>query len=690
LSRKADIVIPVFADVEVTRACLESIFRHASPELGRVIVIDDASPDPAMQPMLQSLCADHPEILLLRNEENLGFVRSANRGIALRQHDVVLLNSDTLVTHGWLMETLEVAYSSDRIGSVVPLSNNGAFCSVPDYCQAADAHQLLDRDLKLDRLPRWTVLPTAVGFCLLMKHTALNMVGAFDQAFGRGYNEENDWCMRAQSMGLDAVRANRAMVYHLGAVSFGDERAELNARTARLLVNRFPYFTPQVNAFSSTAESRVPSQYVKHRLGRLSAALNVRAARLEQADAGGSDAFALAMALRQHTDIQISAFGALPEHGAVLNQPGIPRLTSNQLEEIQIFHQPGLLSLDDLNIFLSVTSQTVISDLDLIAWRTPSAHGSFDDFERYRASCFAAAQSAQAIIAPSNYAKSEISSELHVSSDRIRTIYPGIDAARFEQRDQMWNRIQIENRGVRGLYFLYLGPDAAHKNLKLLLASYALFRHRFQGPGESPSLVLIGRPSGTLGSLYGLGSDIWPVGVHYLGDLTADECRAFLQESLALVHPAAHEPFGRTVLEAMAAGTPAICAKSGALPETAHDAALYIEEFSIEEVARLMASVASSAALRLQLIERGRERVKSFTWKTAAMDTAQLYREVVDRPSVESLFQRRMFATLLRSAKSDTKSSLPEEGVALSSGNGSGAWDFEKIRRRLLTWRARS
>src|SRR5439155_9568093 len=95
--RLADVVIPVYADVEVTRACIESVLWMSGEAVRRVIVVNDCAPDPAMAVMLEGLAQAHPAMVLLTNEQNLGFVGSANRGLAARHGDAVLLNSDTLV-----------------------------------------------------------------------------------------------------------------------------------------------------------------------------------------------------------------------------------------------------------------------------------------------------------------------------------------------------------------------------------------------------------------------------------------------------------------------------------------------------------------------------------------------------------------------------------------------------------------
>ncbi|HKD43296.1 MAG TPA: glycosyltransferase, partial [Myxococcaceae bacterium] len=305
MSRKADIVIPVFADVSATRACIESVFACTGSELGQVIVLNDCSPEPQMQPMLRELEAAHREMILIANEANLGFVRSANRGIGLRRGDVVLLNSDTIVTPGWLSEMLEVAYANDRVAAVVPLSNNAAICSVPSYCQPSEMRELAAHELKLESLPRYTVVPTGVGFCLLMKQLVLNMIGAFDPAYGRGYNEENDWAMRAQTLGFTILRANRALVYHLGMASFGGEREELDRTNTSILLNRYPYFLDGVSAFSKRAEARIAASYVRRRLGATSVCISAR--HLDSSNVHGTEVYALQLAknLKEHTGLEV-------------------------------------------------------------------------------------------------------------------------------------------------------------------------------------------------------------------------------------------------------------------------------------------------------------------------------------------------------------------------------------------------
>src|SRR5262249_4728237 len=129
-TRRVDVIVPVYRGLEETRACLEA----ASATLGDhadLIVVDDASPEPALVDYIDAL-AKRGRITLLRNEANLRFPASCNRGMALhRDRDVVLLNSDAVVHGDWLRRLTPAAYSASDIATVTPFSNAGSIVSYP-------------------------------------------------------------------------------------------------------------------------------------------------------------------------------------------------------------------------------------------------------------------------------------------------------------------------------------------------------------------------------------------------------------------------------------------------------------------------------------------------------------------------------------------------------------------------------
>ncbi len=248
-----DVVIPVYRGLEETQLCLRAVLADPDRPMGRIIVIDDCSPEPALSKWLQEL-ADDGRIYLMRNAQNAGFVVSTNRGMeAAGEHDVVLLNSDTEVPAGWLRRLMAQAYAHPRIASVSPLSNNATICSWPHNLGGPIlfGHTLQDLDAicRSVNAGRFVETPTTVGFCMYIRRQALREVGLFDaDHFGLGYGEENDFCLRASGLGWHHRIACDIFVYHAGAVSFSDRATKLMARAMQRLRTRFPNYERLVAA----------------------------------------------------------------------------------------------------------------------------------------------------------------------------------------------------------------------------------------------------------------------------------------------------------------------------------------------------------------------------------------------------------------------------------------------------------
>jgi GT2 family glycosyltransferase/SAM-dependent methyltransferase/glycosyltransferase involved in cell wall biosynthesis len=222
------VVIPVYRGLEETRRCLESVLEHRGRVPVEVLVVDDCSPEPPISAWLDHLAA-RGEITLLRNASNRGFVASVNRGMReAGGRDVVLLNSDTEVPANWLERLVGHAYSGERIGSVTPFSNNATICSWPaipggDLPEGVSL-AAIDAACHAANRGRQVEVPTAVGFCMYIRRDCLDAVGPFDEeAFGRGYGEENDFCMRALAAGWKHVLACDTFVHHVGETSFGKD-----------------------------------------------------------------------------------------------------------------------------------------------------------------------------------------------------------------------------------------------------------------------------------------------------------------------------------------------------------------------------------------------------------------------------------------------------------------------------------
>ncbi|MEK8032419.1 glycosyltransferase [Ideonella sp. DXS29W] len=236
---RVDVVVPVYAGAQETLRCLWSVLSSWVDTPYQLVVIDDCSPEPALSAHLRELAA-MGLIHLMVNERNRGFVATVNRGLKLHwDRDVVILNADTRVHAGWLDRLVAHGEAEPRAASVTPLSNNATVCSYPRMLHSNWEKLELD-DGEIDALAarvnrgRHVEVPTGVGFCMWMRRAALDAIGLFDvERFGRGYGEENDWCMRANAAGWVQLVASDTYVLHQGSVSFA---VESNARTRAAIV----------------------------------------------------------------------------------------------------------------------------------------------------------------------------------------------------------------------------------------------------------------------------------------------------------------------------------------------------------------------------------------------------------------------------------------------------------------------
>jgi GT2 family glycosyltransferase/glycosyltransferase involved in cell wall biosynthesis len=259
-----DIIVPVYGGRVETLDCLQTVLAAAGNFAAELVVIDDATPDRALAAALDALAAAG-RITLLRNAVNQGFPAAVRRGMALHDdRDVVLLNADTLVTGDWLRRLQRAAYGLANTGTVTPLSNDATICSYPSRdgkdgvppsdagAPDAGACAALDRLAARVNAGECIALPTAVGFCMYIRRDCLRETGPFSEdLFGRGYGEENDFCLRASGKGWLHMAATDVYVGHVGGKSFGRQRRLLIERNLRVLERHHPGYAARIAAFAA-------------------------------------------------------------------------------------------------------------------------------------------------------------------------------------------------------------------------------------------------------------------------------------------------------------------------------------------------------------------------------------------------------------------------------------------------------
>ena len=240
-----DIVITVYNAKEYSQRCIESVARNRDGFKGKIIVINDASDEPTTK-LLEELSMSLEDVVYVHHEENLGYTKSANNGLKRSSADyTVLLNSDTVVTPGWIQSIIRCFKSSKLIGIVGPLGNAATWQNVP--CLLDDTNQFainqlpsgisIDKMAEIARMSSKRVYPRVPfvnGFCFAVSKSLITKIGLLDEdAFPIGYGEENDLCIRARQAGFDLAIADDCYIFHAKSKSFGSDRKKLLGKQGR-------------------------------------------------------------------------------------------------------------------------------------------------------------------------------------------------------------------------------------------------------------------------------------------------------------------------------------------------------------------------------------------------------------------------------------------------------------------------
>ncbi len=254
-SSLVDIIVPVYKGYDETIACINSINAAKNSTPSQLTVINDQSPDGRLSFKLQAM-AKEKQFTLIENSKNLGFVSTANIGLGLhKDRDVILLNSDTEVYDGWLDRMIAISKKDNNIATVTPFSNNATICSFPEFNHDNQLNPNI-HPAQLDKLfatlnhNKSVDLPTAHGFCMLIKREVLQSIGYLDEkTWQKGYGEENDFCLRAASLGWRHVLAANVFVQHHGSVSFTDNKNELLETNLAKLNKKYPDYPITIYRF---------------------------------------------------------------------------------------------------------------------------------------------------------------------------------------------------------------------------------------------------------------------------------------------------------------------------------------------------------------------------------------------------------------------------------------------------------
>lgn len=243
------VVIPVFNGIEHLRRLLPQIIER-SPQQTQFIFIDDVSTDDKVIPFISDAIKKYKTCKLISNKKNLGFVKTVNKGMAMVETPfAIIANTDILVPEDWVPRIMHPFVSDRKIASATPFSNSAALFSFPKPGQdnalippfTLDEVDTAFQGVKADSAPECRT-HSGVGFCMAIDMACWREIGPFDEdTFGRGYGEETDWCMRADSRGWANVLVPNLFVQHVHGGSFmAAEKKRLCQEHMQIVRKRWP------------------------------------------------------------------------------------------------------------------------------------------------------------------------------------------------------------------------------------------------------------------------------------------------------------------------------------------------------------------------------------------------------------------------------------------------------------------
>ncbi|WJD64039.1 glycosyltransferase [Pseudomonas kurunegalensis] len=223
---RISVVVVTYNNLELTKACLSSLDEYTDYNNFEIIVVDNASADGSPD-YLREWASEGGNRRLILNEDNLGFAAGNNVGLAVADGDyLVLLNNDTYVTPGWLSTLYRHLERDPTLGIIGPVTNNiGNEAKIQIHYSSMEEMLAASSQYTRANIGKTHKLHTAAFFCVMFPRAIYEAVGPLDEAFGRGFFEDDDYCRRIQQLGRSVACAEDVFIHHHLSASFNKLRS---------------------------------------------------------------------------------------------------------------------------------------------------------------------------------------------------------------------------------------------------------------------------------------------------------------------------------------------------------------------------------------------------------------------------------------------------------------------------------
>lgn len=621
---KVTIVIPIYKDWATLELCINSLIKYCSPEVKIVLVNDCSEEADYLEEKIKTSILNYAQFNYFRNDSNLGFVKTCNKAVFeldKTDNDILLLNSDTEVTENFLIEMYDILHSQNQHGVVCPRSNNATLLTYPTF--QSDEILSLSKEEQLavffqtcQLLPRFHVIPTGVGFCMLIKRNLINIFGLFDEIYDKGYNEENDFCMRISQYGYSVICANHALVLHYESKSFGlTERSIRDKKNSKILNKRYPYYEEAIREYFNKGAPPVES-FINVSIGKPKLLFCLYEAK---AHFDGTTIYGLKL-LEAFCNLYKDKYEiTVLAHQSVIRFHKLDTLYSSliqphQLESTRyslVFSPSQMFNWEHLKIHLKFGLKSAFTLQDIIVLRCPQLLSGQHNLKRI---FYNSIKYADGIISISNFVKSDTIAyfnlaEIDQIESKTKVVHHGINL----NASNLSKALKEENLFKE--YVLVIGNHYKHKSLDLVceILSKSNLNKNFVFLGYVPT--------------FQYNSNFKFVAS---GNLTAQFIYSLYENAEAIIFPSQYEGFGLPIIEGLSHGKRLLLFNNEINKEVV--STIDPQYVSNVEMFDDFDSLPQLLAKENSIVPKGVEEFKYRTWNDVAVETEAFLYSIISKP----------------------------------------------------------
>lgn len=645
------VVVPVYNAPDETIRCFESLIAH-TPAGVDVLIIDDCGHDRLAFELLDEV-ADQSGLnfTVHRMPANGGFVLACNAAFELTgERDVILVNSDVVVGPDWYTRLYEAAHSSTDIGTVTALTNYGTIVSVPHRnTPTRRLHNGMSVDEAATRVANrsqrlYPVLPTAIGHCMYITRSALNLAGRFDTTFAKGYGEEVDFSQRLIRLGLKNILADDVFVFHKGEASFGEGATEIKQRHQEIIDSRYHWYSDSVRRASTENYSALPLALEIARHALIGYTIGIDATCLSRYWSGTQQITAqMILALADNDPLQdftVVVSNALTrelreifETRRNINVQAVGDINRDYHHRFDVIYRPHQInSTEELRWLKRISNRVVVGQLDLISYHNPAYFKSDHEWLTCRQLTSFVLNGVDGIAFNSEFVQRDAQREGLLENGVPSVVtYNGINHQQIGAPPIARQPKQLSQ--IDQPFILVFGAAYFHKARHFAIQVLSALRDQ----GWDGKLVLAGSMPEN-GNSYSeearalLSNKELRTGIISIGEVNEDEKEWLLTNAALVLNPSVAEGFGLMPFEAALHGAPVVSSRLASLHEVLPNEIGGIETFSPADVARQCLDVMNDPELADTICQSLVKQSLTFTWEASAVAVRELIETVLTRP----------------------------------------------------------